>query len=154
MSLVTSLRLPTISQLIAPRAGYLEGCWSVPVRGSLRLVAKSKAPFASALAAASMGSTSQGRQNRNVGLFAAPASRLRKGSRMQVQCSEFVSPNGQFTSAATSHAGSSQERNRFPSARVRPNPSVKRTLHGLPEFMRKKPRINSVNPFRAAYLTR
>ena len=35
-----------------------------------------------------------------------------------------------------------------------PNPSVKRTLHGLPEFMRKKPRINSVNPFRAAYLTR
>ena len=38
--------------------------------------------------------------------------------------------------------------------RVRPNPSVKRTLHGLPKFMRKEPRINSVNPFRAAYLTR
>ena len=35
-----------------------------------------------------------------------------------------------------------------------PNPSVKRTLHGLPEFMRNEPRINSVNPFRAAYLTR
>ena len=73
---------------------------------------------------------------------------------MQVQYSEFVSPNSQFTSAATSHAASSQESNRFRSARVRPNPSVKRTLHGLPEFMRKEPRINSVNPFRAAYLTR
>ena len=35
-----------------------------------------------------------------------------------------------------------------------PNPSVKRTLHGLPKFMRKEPRINSVNPFRAAYLAR
>ena len=35
-----------------------------------------------------------------------------------------------------------------------PNPSVKRTLHGLAKFMRKKPRINSANPFRAAYLTR
>ena len=35
-----------------------------------------------------------------------------------------------------------------------PNPSVKRTLHGLAEFMRKKPRINSANPFRAAYLAR
>ena len=35
-----------------------------------------------------------------------------------------------------------------------PNPSVKRTLHGLAKFMRKEPRINSVNPFRAAYFTR
>ena len=35
-----------------------------------------------------------------------------------------------------------------------PNPSVKRTLHGLAKFMRKKPRINSANPFRAAYFTR
>ena len=73
---------------------------------------------------------------------------------MQVQCSGFVSPKSQFTSAATSHSASSQESNRCRSARVRPNPSVKRTLHGLPKFMRKKPRINSVNPFRAAYLTR
>ena len=38
--------------------------------------------------------------------------------------------------------------------RMPPNPSVKRTLHGLPKFMRKKPRINSGKPFRAAYLTR
>ena len=73
---------------------------------------------------------------------------------MQVQCSEFVSSNGQFTSAATSHEASSQESNRFRSARVLPNPSVKRTLHGLPKFMRKKPRINLVNPFRAAYFAR
>ena len=73
---------------------------------------------------------------------------------MQVQCSGLVSPNSLFTSAATSHAVSSQENNWCRSARVRPNPSVKRTLHGLPEFMRKEPRINSVNPFRAAYLTR
>ena len=73
---------------------------------------------------------------------------------MQVQHSEFVSPTGQFTSAATSHATSSQEGGRFRSSRVRPNPSVKRTLHGLPEFMRKEPRINSVNPFRAAYFAR
>ena len=73
---------------------------------------------------------------------------------MQEQYSEFVLPTIQFTSAATSHAVSNQESNRFRSARVRPNPSVKRTLHGLPEFMREEPRINSVNPFRAAYLTR
>ena len=73
---------------------------------------------------------------------------------MQVLYSEFVSPNGQFTSAATSHAASSQESNRCRSALVRPNPSVKRTLHGLPEFMRKEPRITSVNPFRAAYFAR
>ena len=73
---------------------------------------------------------------------------------MQVQCSGFVSPNSQFTSPAASRVASSQESNRCRSARVRPNPSVKRILHGLPEFMRKRPRINSVNPFRAAYLTR
>ena len=73
---------------------------------------------------------------------------------MQVQCSGLVSPNSQFTSPAAIRVASSQESNRFHSARVRPNLSVKRTLHGLPEFMRKKPRINSVNPFRAAYLTR
>ena len=73
---------------------------------------------------------------------------------MQEQYSEFVLPTSQFTSTATSHAASSQESNRFRSARVRPNPSVKRTLHGLPKFMRTEPRINSVNPFRAAYLTR
>ena len=73
---------------------------------------------------------------------------------MQEQYSEFVLLSSQFTSAATSHTASSQESNRFRSARVRPNPSVKRTLHGLPEFMRKEPRINSVNPFRAAYLAR
>ena len=76
------------------------------------------------------------------------------GSRMQVQNSEFILPSSQFTSAATGHAASSQESNRFRSVRVRPNPSVKRTLHGLPKFMRKEPRINSVNPFRAAYFTR
>ena len=73
---------------------------------------------------------------------------------MQVQCNGFVLANVEFTSAATSHTASSQERGWFRSARVRPNPSVKRTLHGLPEFMRKRPRINSVDPFRAAYLTR
>ena len=73
---------------------------------------------------------------------------------MPVQCSEFVSPNSQLTSVATSHMASSYESNQFRSARVRPNPSVKRTLHGLPEFMRKEPRINSVNPFRAAYFAR
>ena len=73
---------------------------------------------------------------------------------MQVQCSGFVSPKSQFTSAATSHSASSQESNRFRFASARPNPSVKRTLHGLPKFMRKEPRITSVNPFRAAYLTR
>ena len=73
---------------------------------------------------------------------------------MQVLCSGFVLPNSQLVSRATSHVSLSQQRNRFRSARVRPNPSVKRTLHGLPEFMRKEPRINSVNPFRAAYLTR
>ena len=73
---------------------------------------------------------------------------------MQVLCSWLVSPNSKFTSAATSHAASSQENNRCRLARVRPNPSVKRTLHSLPKFMRKEPRINSVNPFRAAYLTR
>ena len=39
-------------------------------------------------------------------------------------------------------------------SRVLPNPSIKRTLHGLPKFMRQEPRINSVNPFRAAYLKR
>ena len=73
---------------------------------------------------------------------------------MREQYSEFVLPSIQSTSAATSHAAWSQESGRFRSARVRPNPSVKRTLHGLPKFMRKQPRINSVNPFRAAYLTR
>ena len=73
---------------------------------------------------------------------------------MQVQCSGFVSPNSQLASGATSHVSLNQERNRFRSARVRPNPSVKRTLHGLPAFMRKEPRINAVNPFRAAYLKR
>ena len=73
---------------------------------------------------------------------------------MQMLCSGFVLPNSQLTSAATSHAASSQESHRFRSARVRPIPSVKRTLHGLPEFMRKEPRINSVNPFRAAYFAR
>ena len=73
---------------------------------------------------------------------------------MQVLCSGFVLPNSQVTLPATSHTASSQESNRFRSARVRPNPSVKRTLHGLPEFMRKEPRINSVNPFRAAYFAR
>ena len=73
---------------------------------------------------------------------------------MQEQYSESVLPSSQFTSAATSHAAASQESNRFRSARVRPNPSVKRTLHGLPKFMRKEPRINSVNPFRAAYFAR
>ena len=73
---------------------------------------------------------------------------------MQKQYSGFVLPSCQSTSAATSHVASSQESDRFRSARVRPNPSVKRTFHGLPEFMRKEPRINSVNPFRAAYLTR
>ena len=73
---------------------------------------------------------------------------------MQEQYSEFVLPTIQSTSAATSHSPWSQESGRFRSVRARPNPSVKRTLHGLPEFMRKKPRINSVNPFRAAYLTR
>ena len=73
---------------------------------------------------------------------------------MQEQYREFVLPSTQFTSAAPSHAAWSQENARFSSSRVRPNPSVKRTLHGLPEFMRKEPRINSVNPFRAAYLTR
>ena len=40
------------------------------------------------------------------------------------------------------------------SSAATPNPSVKRTLHGLAKFMRKKPRINSANPFRAAYFTR
>ena len=73
---------------------------------------------------------------------------------MQVLSNGFVLPNSQFTSAATSHSASSQESNRFRFASARPNPSVKRTLHGLPEFMRKEPRINSVNPFRAAYLKR
>ena len=73
---------------------------------------------------------------------------------MQEQYSEFVLPSIQSTSTATSHAALSQESGRFRSERARPNPSVKRTLHGLPEFMRKEPRINSVNPFRAAYLKR
>ena len=73
---------------------------------------------------------------------------------MQEQHSELVLSSIQTTSAATSHVASSQESSRFRSVRARPNPSVKRTLHGLPEFMRKEPRINSVNPFRAAYLTR
>ena len=128
----------------------------MPVQGNLRLVAKSKTTVAVAFmrAAATSVSGSQGRQNRSFGLFAEPASKLRKGSRMQLPYSGFVSPNSQFTLVATSQVASSQESNRFRSARVRPNPSVKRTLHGLPEFMRKEPRINSVNPFRAAYLTR
>ena len=73
---------------------------------------------------------------------------------MQVLSSGFVLPKSQVTSVATSHTVSSQESNRFRFASARPNPSVKRTLHGLPEFMRKKPRINSVNPFRAAYFAR
>ena len=73
---------------------------------------------------------------------------------MQEQYSEFILPSIQSTLAATSYAAWSQESARFRSVRARPNPSVKRTLHGLPEFMRKEPRINSVNPFRAAYLTR
>ena len=73
---------------------------------------------------------------------------------MQEQYSEFVLPTSQFTSTATSHAASSQENNWCRSAQVRPNPSVKRTFHGLPKFMRKEPRINSVNPFRAAYFAR
>ena len=73
---------------------------------------------------------------------------------MQEQYSEFVSPSIQTTSVATSHLASSRENGWFRSVRARPNPSVKRTLHGLPEFMRKEPRINSVNPFRIAYLTR
>ena len=73
---------------------------------------------------------------------------------MQEQYSEFVCHSTQTTSVATSQVASSQENCRFHLSRARPNPSVKRTLHGLPEFMRKEPRINSVNPFRAAYLTR
>ena len=73
---------------------------------------------------------------------------------MQEQYSEFVLPSSQFTSAATSHAAWSQECGGFCSVCARPNPSVKRTLHSLTEFMRKEPRMNSVNPFRAAYLTR
>ena len=73
---------------------------------------------------------------------------------MQEQHSKLVLPSIQSTSAATSQVASSQESRRFRSVRARPNPSVKRTLHGLPEFMRKEPRIDSVNPFRAAYLTR
>ena len=73
---------------------------------------------------------------------------------MQEQYSEFVLLSIRSTSAATSHAARSQENGWFRTVRARPNPSVKRTLHGLPEFMRKEPRINSVNPFRAAYLTR
>ena len=73
---------------------------------------------------------------------------------MQEQYSEFVLPSIRSTSAATSHVAWSQESARFRSEQARPNPSVKRTLHGLPKFMRKKPRINSVNPFRAAYLKR
>ena len=73
---------------------------------------------------------------------------------MQDQYGEYVLPSIQSTSAATSHAASRQESGRFRSVRARPNPLVKRTLHGLPEFMRKEPRINSINPFRAAYLER
>ena len=73
---------------------------------------------------------------------------------MQEQYNAFVLPSIRSTSAATSHAAWSQEGGRFRSVRARSNPSVKRTLHGLPKFMRKEPRINSVNPFRAAYLTR
>ena len=73
---------------------------------------------------------------------------------MQMQYSEFDLSSIRSTLAATSHAAWSQEGGRFRSVRARPNPSVKRTLHGLPKFMRKEPRINSVNPFRAAYLKR
>ena len=73
---------------------------------------------------------------------------------MQEQYSEFVCYSAQTTSVATSQVASSQENCRFHSSRVRPNPSVKRTLHGLPKFMREEPRINSVNPFRAAYFAR
>ena len=49
---------------------------------------------------------------------------------MQEQYGEFVLPSIQSTSAATSHAASSQESNRFRSARVRPNPSIERTRSG------------------------